>query len=124
MARVAGLLALSALAVLLTPVPAAAASATSASRLGPCAQGTLCLWGKSEFRGARQSFELSDVDIESCVPLPAGTSAVAVANRTGRPVTLYQSAECAETGELVTHPSGSWTPESPYRARAFKIWEN
>ncbi|MFD9077250.1 hypothetical protein ACFVZ2_45955, partial [Streptomyces lasiicapitis] len=53
-----------------------------------------------------------------------GGSAQALANRTGRPVTTYQSAECDETAEFNTYPgSGTWAPESPYRVRAFKIWE-
>ncbi|OEJ27040.1 proteinase inhibitor I36 SMPI [Streptomyces agglomeratus] len=94
-------------------------------RLGTCAPGELCLWQKPDFKGARQTHELSVVDIESCVPLPPGTDAQAVANRTGRPVTTYQSAECAETGEFETYPGGgTWVPQSPYRVRAFKVWEN
>ena len=55
----------------------------------------------------------------------AGGDAQSLANRTGRPVTTYQSAECAETGEFETYPGGgTWTPRSPYQVRAFKIWEN
>ncbi|MFG2646755.1 peptidase inhibitor family I36 protein [Streptomyces sp. NPDC048436] len=93
--------------------------------LAGCGPGELCLWEKAEFRGARQTFELSDIDIESCVALPEGGSAQALANRTGRPVTTYQSAECAETGEFDTYPGGgTWTPRSPYRVRAFKVWES
>jgi hypothetical protein len=94
-------------------------------RLAGCGPGELCLWEKAAFRGARQTFELSDIDIESCVALPEGGSAQALANRTGRPVTTYQSAECAETGEFDTYPGGgTWAPESPYRVRAFKVWES
>ena len=93
--------------------------------LAPCGAGQLCLWEKSDHTGARQVHELSTVDIESCVPLPAGRSAQALVNRTGRPVTTYQSAECAETGEFETYPGGgTWVPRSPYTVRAFKIWEN
>ncbi|WP_318198915.1 peptidase inhibitor family I36 protein [Streptomyces sp. MCL20-2] len=93
--------------------------------LGTCEAGRLCLWKKPDFTGARQTFELSDTDIESCVPLPKGGDAQSLANRTGRPVTTYQSAECAETGEFETYPGGgTWTPRSPYQVRAFKIWEN
>ncbi|EGE44757.1 proteinase inhibitor I36 SMPI [Streptomyces sp. SID4928] len=93
--------------------------------LGTCEAGRLCLWKKPDFTGARQTFELSGVDIESCVPLPKGGDAQSLANRTGRPVTTYQSAECAETGEFETYPGGgTWTPRSPYQVRAFKIWEN
>ncbi|MGW6241214.1 peptidase inhibitor family I36 protein [Streptomyces sp. NPDC055094] len=104
-------------------LPAAVAEAAP-PRLGECATGELCLWPKEEFRGARQTYELSATDIDSCVPLPAGISAQSLANRTGRNVTTYQSAECAETGEFETYPGkGSWMPRSPYRVRAFKIWE-
>lgn len=109
---------------LLAPAPASGASAPSGARLGDCAKGSLCLWEKAEFNGERHAFQLSDTDIESCVPLPKGASAAALANRTGRPVTVYQSEECAETGEFHTHPSGSWVPETEYQVRAFKIWEN
>jgi len=94
-------------------------------RLGACEAGRLCLWKKPDFTGARQTYELSTVDIESCTPLPKGGDAQSLANRTGRPVTTYQSAECAETGEFETYPGGgTWLPRSPYQVRAFKIWEN
>lgn len=108
-------------AVVLTP---AHAGATAPPTLRGCATGELCLWERSDFRGARHVYELADIDIESCVALPEGSSAQALANRTGRPVTVYQSAECAETGEFNTYPgSGTWAPASPYRVRAFKVWE-
>ncbi|MFJ9526050.1 peptidase inhibitor family I36 protein [Streptomyces cyaneofuscatus] len=94
-------------------------------RLGTCEAGRLCLWKKPDFTGARQTYELSTVDIESCTPLPEGGDAQSLANRTGRPVTTYQSAECQETGEFETYPGGgTWLPRSPYQVRAFKIWEN
>lgn len=94
-------------------------------RAGVCGSGQLCLWGKPDFTGARQIHELATIDIESCVPLPAGSKVQSLANRTGRPVTTYQSAECAETGEFETYPGGgTWVPQSPYQVRAFKVWEN
>ncbi|MEU7578987.1 peptidase inhibitor family I36 protein [Streptomyces sp. NPDC041068] len=109
-------------AVILTPAHAGAAAPPTLRGCGP---GELCLWEKAEFQGARQVYELADIDIESCTALPEGGSAEALANRTGRPVTVYQSAECAETGEFNTYPgSGTWAPESPYRVRAFKVWES
>ncbi|WP_254874049.1 peptidase inhibitor family I36 protein [Streptomyces sp. CAI-155] len=95
------------------------------TRLGTCEAGRLCLWKKPDFAGARQTYELATVDIESCTPLPKGGDAQSLANRTGRPVTTYQSAECQETGEFETYPGGgTWVPRSPYQVRAFKIWEN
>ncbi|MEU8830828.1 MULTISPECIES: peptidase inhibitor family I36 protein [Streptomyces] len=113
-------------------IPAAAsasqtapAARTAPVRLGTCGSGQLCFWAKPDFTGARQIHELSGTDIESCVPMPPGGKAQALANRTGRPVTTYQSAECAETGEFETYPGGgTWVPQSPYQVRAFKIWEN
>ncbi|MFI6639910.1 peptidase inhibitor family I36 protein [Streptomyces sp. NPDC050504] len=118
----AGLLALTAL---LPQTAAHAAPARPAGApLGACAAGELCLWTKPDFTGTRRVHELSGTDIESCVALPRGADAQSLANRTGRPVTTYQSAECAETGEFDTYPSGAWAPGSPYRVRAFKIWEN
>ncbi|AXE77740.1 peptidase inhibitor family I36 protein [Streptomyces atratus] len=105
-------------------IPQAAAHSAPA-RPGACGSGQLCLWEKPDFTGARQIHELSTIDIESCVPLPAGSEVQSLANRTGRPVTTYQSAECAETGEFETYPGGgTWVPRSPYQVRAFKVWEN
>ncbi|EPH42452.1 hypothetical protein STRAU_4443 [Streptomyces aurantiacus JA 4570] len=108
-------------AAVLTPTHAGAAGPP---RLRGCGPGELCLWEKAEFKGQRHTYELAGTDIESCVALPEGDSAAALANRTGRPVTTYQSAECDETAEFNTYPgNGTWAPESPYRVRAFKIWE-
>ncbi|GHE88081.1 hypothetical protein GCM10018785_64430 [Streptomyces longispororuber] len=102
----------------------ARAGAAPPGRLGACGPGELCLWQKADFKGPRHVYELAGVDIESCVALPEGDSAQALANRTGRPVTVYQSRECAETAEFHTYPgSGTWAPRSPYRVRAVKIWE-
>ncbi|SER40118.1 Peptidase inhibitor family I36 [Streptomyces qinglanensis] len=101
-----------------------AAEGKGAPRLGECGPGELCLWERAEFKGTPRVHELRGIDIESCTPLTGGASATSAANRTGRPVTLYQSEECAETAEFHTHPSGSWTPELPYRVRAFKVWEH
>ncbi|MCX0243680.1 peptidase inhibitor family I36 protein [Streptomyces drozdowiczii] len=121
----AAFLAVTALFLLAPTGATAPAEAASPVRLGDCASGQLCLWAKPDFTGARQTHELSTIDIESCVPLTPGTTAQALANRTGRPVTTYQSAECQETGEFETYPGGgTWLPRSPYQVRAFKVWEN
>lgn len=110
-------------AVTARTAPARPASGPAA--LGSCAAGQLCLWANPEFKGVRHVHELSTLDINSCTALPAGKSAQALANRTGRPVTTYQSAECAETGEFQTYPGdGVWLPRSPYQVRAFKVWEH
>ncbi|MFI6348809.1 peptidase inhibitor family I36 protein [Streptomyces sp. NPDC050560] len=117
----AALTALTALAGLLVAgAPSAAAGPTS----GACGPGELCLWAQAQFKGARHRYELADVPIESCVALPGSTTAKSLANRLGRPVTLYQSQECAETAEFETYPGdGTWVPQAPYQSRAFKIWE-
>lgn len=112
-----------ALALALTAATAAPAQAAPPPRLGDCDAGQLCLWHGTGFTGPRQVHELAGTDIESCVALPSGGWAASLANRTGRPVTAYQSAECAETGEFSTYPTGTWAPETAYRVRAFKIWE-
>ncbi|MGA5194665.1 peptidase inhibitor family I36 protein [Streptomyces exfoliatus] len=107
-----------------TPAAPAAAAAPSGTVLGPCGPGRLCLWAKPDFKGRAQTHELATTDIDSCVALPPGTSAQSLANRTGRPVTTYQSAECAEAGEFETYPGrGTWVPQTPYEVRAFKLWE-
>ncbi|WP_369200614.1 peptidase inhibitor family I36 protein [Streptomyces sp. PU-14G] len=100
------------------------ARAGAGPELGRCGTGELCLWERARFKGKPRTYELRGVDIESCTPVPGGTAVESAANRTGRPVTLYQSEECAETAEFDTYPSGSWTPELPYKARAFKVWEH
>ncbi|MGW4163958.1 peptidase inhibitor family I36 protein [Streptomyces sp. NPDC004788] len=109
---------------LAAPSAASALARAAGTALGACGPGQLCLWPKADFKGKAQIHELASVDIESCIALPAGTSAQSLANRTGRPVTTYQSAECAETGEFETYPGrGTWAPQTPYQVRAFKIWE-
>ncbi|MGX2997417.1 peptidase inhibitor family I36 protein [Streptomyces sp. JNUCC 64] len=101
------------------------AAPAPALTLGRCGPGELCLWSKADFKGTRLTYELSEIDIESCVPLPKESTAQGLANRLGRPVTTYQSATCGETGEFDTYPGdGTWTPRSPHRIRAFKVWEN
>ncbi|MBB5121197.1 hypothetical protein AF335_02090 [Streptomyces eurocidicus] len=110
-------------AACLALLAAPTADAVDRGRLGQCAAGQLCLWSKPGFHGTRATGELADISIESCVTLPAGTAAASLANRTGRPVTTYQSATCGETGEFDTYPSGTWVPETAYVVRAYKVWE-
>lgn len=114
-------------AIVLTTAAAAphqaAAQPAAGAELGDCDSGQLCLWDRPQFEGKRVTHELANTDIESCIALPDGFTAESYANRTGRPVTAYQSAECDSTGEFHTHPGGSWMPESAYQVRAFKIWE-
>ncbi|WP_346776991.1 peptidase inhibitor family I36 protein [Streptomyces sp. HNM0575] len=102
---------------------AAPPASAAGPELGECAAGKLCLWPRAGFRGERHAYERSRVSFGSCIRLPGGAGAESFANRTGRPVTVYESAECAETAEFHTHPSGSWTPDGAYKVRAFKVWE-
>ncbi|MFD3539313.1 peptidase inhibitor family I36 protein [Streptomyces sp. NPDC058662] len=124
-ARLTTFLAAAALAATALVPSTATAAHAAGPPLGTCATGQLCVWAKPEFKGTRQVHELSTLDVNSCTALPAGRSAQSLANRTGRPVTTYQSAECAETGEFQTYPGdGVWLPQSPYQVRAFKVWES
>ncbi|MDA5281726.1 peptidase inhibitor family I36 protein [Streptomyces sp. NPDC054904] len=123
-ARVTALAATVLAATAFVPGTTARAHAAGPPPYAACATGQLCLWAKPDFKGTRQSHELSTMDINSCTALPAGTTAQSLVNRTGRPVTTYQSAECAETGEFQTYPGdGVLLPQSPYQVRAFKVWE-
>ena len=106
------------------PAPTApTAVANGKTSLGSCQAGRFCLWQKTGFRGKRHGFDLTNTDIESCVALPKGVSASSLGNETGRPVTVFQSAHCAETAEFHTYPTGSWAPKPRYEVRAFKIRE-
>jgi Peptidase inhibitor family I36 len=119
--RTAAALPLAALAAL-TPAPVGASAAPPAP--GACAPGALCFWDRPGFGGPRHVYELTRTGTGSCLRLPGG-GAAALANRMGRPVTAYQSAECEETGEYQTYPGGgTWAPRTPYRVRAFKVWEH
>ncbi|MEU8459890.1 peptidase inhibitor family I36 protein [Streptomyces sp. NPDC029003] len=122
-------------ATALIPATATGAHATGAHATGAhatgaraaaapaCATGELCLWTKPDFKGTKQTYDLSTLSINSCTALPAGTYQSLI-NRTGRPVTTYQSDVCAETGEFQTYPGdGVLLPQSPYQVRAFKVWE-
>ncbi|MGW4051524.1 peptidase inhibitor family I36 protein [Streptomyces sp. NPDC004779] len=107
-----------------TAAPGASAAPAAGTALGTCGPGRLCLWPKPDFRGRPWTYELATTDLDSCVALPAGASAQSLAVRTGRPVTTYQSEECAEAGEFETYPGrGTWVPHTPYEVRAFKLWE-
>ncbi|MCM2578061.1 peptidase inhibitor family I36 protein [Streptomyces meridianus] len=114
-------LAASAAAVVL----AGAGPAGAAQRLGDCAAGQLCLWPEPEFRGSPRIHELHRTGTQECVALPRGSAGNAFANRTGRPVTVYQDPECGETGEFDTYPGdGTWVPRTAYQVRAVKFWEH
>jgi hypothetical protein len=102
-------------------VGAAPVAAVAAAPAGDCSPGELCLWARPGYGGSRTVHELADTDVDSCVPLPEGTSAKSFVNLTRRLVTTYQSRECATEGDFVTFPSGTWVPESRHTIRAFQI---
>ncbi|MFD8078095.1 peptidase inhibitor family I36 protein [Streptomyces sp. NBC_00510] len=108
-------------AVVAAAALAAPAPHATAAPAGGCDPGELCLWSRPDYRGARLVHELADTDVNSCVPLPPGTSAKSFVNRTRKLVTTYQSAECSTEGDFVTFPSGTWVPESRHTVRAFQI---
>jgi len=108
-------------AAVLVLAAAAPAAAAPASASGDCSPGELCLWAKPGYGGSRTVHELADTDVNSCVPLPEGTTAKSFVNRTRKLVTTYQSRECATEGDFVTFPSGTWVPESRHTIRAFQI---
>lgn len=117
--------ALTASAAVAAVVLAGTGPATAAQRLGDCAAGQLCLWAEPDFRGSSTTHELHRTGTQSCVALPKGGAGDSFANRTGRPVTVYQDPECGETGEFDTYPGdGTWVPRTAYRVRAFKLWEH
>lgn len=107
-------------AVLLTPVHAGAAAPPTS---GDCAAGELCLWEKPEFKGHRQAYELSGIDIESCIALPEGAarrlSPIAPDGRS-RPISPPSAPRRGSSRPI---PAAAWAPQSPYRVRAFKVWE-
>lgn len=88
-----------------------------------CGAGELCLWSQADYGGQRTSHELLTVTTQECTALPEGTASGSFVNRTGRPVTVYQSEVCDTTGDFRTYPSGSWVPQAPYAVRAFTVWE-
>ncbi|SDJ31057.1 Peptidase inhibitor family I36 [Actinokineospora alba] len=89
----------------------------------PCDSGELCLWSEASFVGAPAVMSLSDTTQEECVPLPEGMDARSFINQLSKPVTVYQSTECATEGEFDTYPGrGTYVPASPFVVRAVQIW--
>lgn len=103
-------------------IPPHSAHASSLPR-EDCQEGELCLWQRAAFQGERRTHVPARTDIDDCTPLARGTEAVAFANLTGLPVTVYESGTCDTTDDFRTYPSGSWVPEAPYDVRAFTIWK-
>lgn len=106
-------------AFICTATPAAAAQPV------PCERGEFCLWPAENFKGDIQRVALENANPGECVPLPEGFDARSFANRTKRPVTVYQGRDCSTEAEFDTYPGGgTYVPEAPYVVRGVQIWTN
>jgi hypothetical protein len=115
---------------LVTPIIIAAwliANATTAAAQPaphPCERGEFCLWPTESYQGDIHRVALENANPGECVPLPDGLGARSFANRTKRPVTVYQGRDCSTEGEFDTYPGGgTYVPEAPYVVRGVQIWE-
>ncbi|MGW5054180.1 peptidase inhibitor family I36 protein [Actinokineospora sp. NPDC004072] len=110
-----------ALAVL--SVVALASLTTPASAAVDCSRGELCLWSDTSFRGTMIRLTLADTNLAECVPI--GVMAHSFINRLNRPVSVYQSLECATEGEFDTYPGGgTYVPSAPFVVRGVQIWSH
>ena len=89
-----------------------------------CERGELCVWPNEDYGGAIVRVALENANPGECVPLPEGTDGRSFANRTKRPVTVYQGRDCSTEGEFDTYPGGgTFVPEAPYVVRGVQIWD-
>jgi hypothetical protein len=103
---------------------ACAAPAVADTAPKPCERGEFCLWPGEDYQGELQRIALENANPGECVPLPEGFDARAFANRTKRPVTVYQGRDCATEAEFDTYPGGgTFVPAAPYMVRGVQIWE-
>ncbi|MFC4853268.1 peptidase inhibitor family I36 protein [Actinophytocola glycyrrhizae] len=113
------------LAVVVAALLAGAAPATAQPDPQRCERGEFCLWPDEDHQGEIQRIALENANPGECVPLPAGFDARSFANRTKRPVTVYQGRDCATEAEFDTYPGGgTFVPAAPYVVRGVQIWEN
>ena len=102
---------------------AAAAPAVAAPVAQPCERGEFCLWPAEAHQGEIQRIALENANPGECVPLPDGFDGRSFANRTTRPVTVYQGRDCSTEAEFDTYPGGgTFVPEAPYVVRGVQIW--
>ena len=103
---------------------AAAAPAAAVPTAQPCERGEFCLWPAESYQGDLQRIALENANPGECVPLPEGFDGRSFANRTKRPVTVYQGRDCSTEAEFDTYPGGgTFVPEAPYVVRGVQIWE-
>jgi hypothetical protein len=101
------------------------ATSATATEQQPCERGEFCLWPAEQYKGDIVRAALENTNIGECVPLPDGFDARSFANRTKRPVTVYQERNCASEGEFDTYPGGgTFVPEAPYGVRGLQIWDH
>jgi peptidase inhibitor family I36 len=101
---------------------AAATPATAEPEL--CERGEFCVWPAEDSQGAIQRIALENANPGECVPLPDGFDGRSFANRTKRPVTVYQGRDCSTEAEFDTYPGGgTFVPAAPYVVRGVQIWE-
>lgn len=96
-----------------------------ASTASVCERGEFCLWAGEEYSGEIHRVALDSANPGECVPLPEGVDARSFANRSTRPVTVYQGRDCSTEGEFDTYPGGgTFVPAAPYVVRGVQIWAN
>jgi hypothetical protein len=110
---------------------AGAALATGAGVAGAstgavaCERGEFCVWPGDDYGGAIVRIALDNTNPGECVPLPDDVDGRSFANRSGRPVTVYQGRDCSTEGEFDTYPGGgTFVPEAPYVVRGVQIWDH
>ena len=91
----------------------------------PCERGEFCLWPEEGYKGEVLRVALENTNPGECAPLPEGFDARSFANRTKRPITVYQGRDCSTEAEFDTYPGGgTFVPQAPYVVRGVQIWEN
>lgn len=99
------------------------AGGTASAEPRHCERGEFCLWPGEGYEGDLNRLALENVNPEECFPLPDEFDARSFANRTHRPVTVYQGRDCSTEGEFDTYPGGgTYVPEAPYVVRGVQIW--
>ncbi|MFL6119957.1 peptidase inhibitor family I36 protein [Actinophytocola sp.] len=100
-------------------------TATATAETQPCERGEFCLWPTESYGGDILRVALATANPNECVPLPDGFDARSFANRSKRPVTVYQGRDCSTEAEFDTYPGGgTFVPESPYVVRGVQIWDD
>ena len=99
-------------------------STAGATTDNTCERGEFCLWPTEFYEGTVHRVDLDTTNPGECVPLPEQLDARSFANRTTRPVTVYQGRDCSTEGEFATYPGGgTFVPEAPHLVRGVQIWD-